>query len=1006
MVSLQVWMPLNGNLDNQGLSDIMVFNSGATVNNSGKIGKCYYFDGTDDRIYANNISIDNKEMSACVWVNFTTLAPNNYPYIFALGSNTSGTGIQLGLAYWKSDSKIHLVGNGYEGATNYTPPTNTWVHLCITIKGSESRLYVNGVLTSILTNSNQPKTQTCLCIGARPNSTNGAGSSFLYPINGYLNDFRLYDEALSPKEVEIISRGLVRHYQLCDPTESQISSTMVTNNEPYHYRKTGDIGDINDCKSSFTTIIGGSLGWNQQFPAGDVDGSWPSGSTHSYNSTTGVVTYNATMPNEGYGYVRKSFNSQTGHVYLTSFRVKNVGGTTLTWIWSKGNNASTTPPGSRFDGDRVYFAIQKSTSNATLNIYGVSAEKGTVVSVEMSDFMCIDLTLLFGSTIADYISTLEQTGVGNGYAWFKKYFPLDYYPYSAPTLQHVGGLQNIKRKGKNLIDAFAFETRTINGITFTRDGAGPDTIVANGTSASGTTPQVYCTFTPKITGQYLFSGCPSGGSTGGYDIYCWDTAANARAKGWDKTTNSASDYGNGNVQIWLEEGKLYALECRIAGNRTVSNVVFRPMIRFASVTDATFEPRTITTNPLNYNVALDSNVVLRGVPRLDSNNNLYFDGDTYSADGTVTRRYGIVDLGTLPWGRVAQGSIYLFMADIAGMQSGNVYSTPYNDIGIFGVPYTYKSTSVGWSNMVEDTYGCVGINLRIRDDSYSTTDAFKTAMSGKYIVYELAEPTTETAISFISPQIASPYGSEEFVTTSIMPVGHETKYSSETIESRFGRSFENYLTDIGVDGIEYDVSGYGNNGIKNGELTSSSNTPRYELSAGFTGTQYITAESLPAETKTISCWVKTTKSKSTSQIIIGDYNSKLCMSFYSGNFLSYFSNSGYSTGSRCTLGSEYKENDWNHFVVIATGSGTRDVYCNGVKLTPTTNDYWSGVSGLTIGKRNNSTPLPFYGYLSDFRAYATALTQEQILDLYHSSASLANNGTLLSYEFVEGGEAS
>ena len=40
-MSLQVWLPLNGDLHNQGLSNINVINSGATIDHNGKIGKCY-----------------------------------------------------------------------------------------------------------------------------------------------------------------------------------------------------------------------------------------------------------------------------------------------------------------------------------------------------------------------------------------------------------------------------------------------------------------------------------------------------------------------------------------------------------------------------------------------------------------------------------------------------------------------------------------------------------------------------------------------------------------------------------------------------------------------------------------------------------------------------------------------------------------------------------------------------------------------------------------------------
>ena len=62
-MALQIWLPLNGNLDNNGLSNITVTNYGATVDDNGKIGKCYSFDGTDDYAsipfnnFGNNFSI-------------------------------------------------------------------------------------------------------------------------------------------------------------------------------------------------------------------------------------------------------------------------------------------------------------------------------------------------------------------------------------------------------------------------------------------------------------------------------------------------------------------------------------------------------------------------------------------------------------------------------------------------------------------------------------------------------------------------------------------------------------------------------------------------------------------------------------------------------------------------------------------------------------------------------------------------------------------------------------
>ena len=59
-----------------------------------------------------------------------------------------------------------------------------------------------------------------------------------------------------------------------------------------------------------------------------------------------------------------------------------------------------------------------------------------------------------------------------------------------------------------------------------------------------------------------------------------------------------------------------------------------------------------------------------------------------------------------------------------------------------------------------------------------TVNALKTwlASNNFTVVVELAEPTTETAQPYHSTQWVSDWGTEEFVSTGIVPVGHETRY--------------------------------------------------------------------------------------------------------------------------------------------------------------------------------------------------------------------------------------
>lgn len=90
---------------------------------------------------------------------------------------------------------------------------------------------------------------------------------------------------------------------------------------------------------------------------------------------------------------------------------------------------------------------------------------------------------------------------------------------------------------------------------------------------------------------------------------------------------------------------------------------------------------------------------------------------------------------------------------------------------------------------------------------------------------------------------------------------------------------------------------------------------------------------------------------------------------------------------------------------MKTGSNTRNVYVNGVLATPSGVNYWSGdLTKLNIGARHISGNYAAYfnGQLSDFRAYATALSAEDVLELYNVGAKVANDGTILGYKMKEG----
>lgn len=207
-MSLKVWLPLDGDLRNLGCSSVEVTNNGATINNSGKIGKCYEFDGTDDYLSftTNNFIQPTSHWSVTAWINLVS-GKNYYP-LFHFGTstpNTSGiSGFSLHGSYCnrlEGGDGSHIIDITVSG-TEFA--YDKWLHVSLTYDKNKLNYYLNGNLMTTIDWNYGFGTQSNISIGKfwGPNLT------------GRLNDFRIYDHCLSAAEVREISQGLVLHYKL------------------------------------------------------------------------------------------------------------------------------------------------------------------------------------------------------------------------------------------------------------------------------------------------------------------------------------------------------------------------------------------------------------------------------------------------------------------------------------------------------------------------------------------------------------------------------------------------------------------------------------------------------------------------------------------------------------------------------------------------------------------------------------------------------------------------
>lgn len=223
-MSLRLWLPLDGNTDNKGITGTVLSGSPASWGN-GPISKCATFNNNVSNVIYNNTNVYNyinEPFSWCMWLkkDYASMTANAM-YAFTVGRADAGErGYGCRIA---SSSKVNCLFGNKEWEISGIAD-NEWHHIAFVRSGTSIKLYRDGerILDTTFT-------------GTLPTYSDGNGvgvgcfhyGSDIYPLIGSVADFRIYDHALSKLEVKEIYRNMVLHLPMSGAGAHGVGSNLA-----------------------------------------------------------------------------------------------------------------------------------------------------------------------------------------------------------------------------------------------------------------------------------------------------------------------------------------------------------------------------------------------------------------------------------------------------------------------------------------------------------------------------------------------------------------------------------------------------------------------------------------------------------------------------------------------------------------------------------------------------------------------------------------------------------
>lgn len=244
---------------------------------------------------------------------------------------------------------------------------------------------------------------------------------------------------------------------------------------------------------------------------------------------------------------------------------------TYTITFTNGNTTTFTVT----NGYSPSASVQQTSTGATISI--TDKDGTTTANIANGDMQEKNAVSMFSNAIYGEVSPSKNFSINSAFSYFGRKLIQDTLEYD---LKLLGETTQYTTTGKQLLDSSYYESsKTENGVTFTKNNDG--TILVNGTASADVKYNLRTRNHPSFdAGTYTLTGCPNGGSSSTYFIEISPSVSATKY-----------DYGSG-VNVTLQANETNQIRINIKSGTQINNLLFKPMLRLSSISDATYEPYT------------------------------------------------------------------------------------------------------------------------------------------------------------------------------------------------------------------------------------------------------------------------------------------------------------------------------------------------------------------------------------------------------------------------------